>query len=170
MEKETVQQQVPMEIPSRFLAKTRLDRLGRIFFNLGITCGSFIFVALLSSVLLPLLQIFLITVTFIVMAAMVVFSMGTVLFISDSPIYKVWEFFVQTTQSKFSLETVEKLFQAVPYVCMVGLAISALSIVFLSISRQKGWVGKVVAISIFIAVMVFTLIFSFVQGGSLWQN
>ena len=170
MEKEIVQEQPQLNLPSRLMSNMRLDRVGRICFNMGVACGVLILVALLATIVMPLLQMLLIVGTFTVVVAMVIFTLGMVFVMPNSPIGKVWDFLGNLTNSSFAMDAVGVMITAIPYICFAGIISSIFSIIMLSISKQKGWVGKLVTICIFAVIMLVIIILHFVSGGALWQN
>lgn len=163
--------QVQLSLPNNLISQMRSDRFARIFTNMSITCGVLLILALLSTVVVPLLQIITVLILLVIMLCMVVLTFGTIFLAPNNPVGVVWGIFEKVSKSSESmLDVVKYCLSAIPYLSIIGLVLAAVAITMLSINKQRGWVGRVVAISIFAVIMIVGLILYFGFGGTLWQN
>lgn len=157
-----------INLPSSVYAHT--FRLGKIFFRISLTCFILLFVCSLGCVLTPLAQAMFMICLLCVMLLMIIFTLGMVFAIESKPMARMWEFFENVSQSTFSISIANFLFSLLPYLSIVGISSAILSIVLLACTRTKKSVGKIVALSIFIPLMIIPLLFYYLMGGVLWQN
>ena len=154
-------------LPNSQMTGMRMDRFSRIFFNISLTCMILAFVALSSTFVLPFALMFIATITFIIILGMILLTFGTIFLAENNPIGGMWEFLTKIFESSFATDAIEYCMKVLPYITIIGLAISALSILFIALSRKKGWIGRLVAVSIFALVLIIILILYFFVGGKM---
>ena len=157
-----------INLPSSVYAHTL--RLGKIFFRISLTCFILLFVCSLGCILTPLAQILFIVCLLLVMLLMIIFTFGMVFAAESKPMVRMWDFFISVTQSTFSVSIANFCFSLLPYLSIVGISSAILSIVLLACTRTQKSVGRIVALSIFIPLMIIPIVFYYVMGGVLWQN
>lgn len=171
MEEENIQV-VTNSAPPAILAKqAKYNRFGRIFYNLALTSLTLDLIALLSMVLGPIMLLFAIVVLFLAVAAMVVFTFGTVLLNPGNPASRLWSLLGSIMDSADGINTfVGFCVEMTKWISILGLVASICSIVFISLNNSKGKTGKLVFLIINIVVLAIVLILHLASGGQLWQN
>ncbi len=170
MEENKEQVAVEFAPPKKQISMLRTERFAKVFTNMVFTCGPIILLLFLSVIILPVFQLFLAAIIFIVVVCMVVFTLGSIFAIENNPIGPIWNFLGNSLNMEYSAKIVEFCMSMVPYICAVGLVLSGLAITLLSVSRAKGRTGRIVAVSIIAGLIAIALVLYFVMGGALWQS
>lgn len=160
----------PQEIPApaHIFKSMQLFRFGKIFTNMSITSCILVAVMCLIAVAMPFVQVFGIIFLFIAIVAMVIFTLGAVFAFPSAPISKAWNLLTGLVNSTETLLKVAQVcISAIPYLCIIGMSVSGLAIVMLSITKQKGRVSRIVTTSILAFVMAISLVLFFILGGTL---
>jgi len=157
------------------LKNMRLTRFANIFYRMFTTSVVTAIVVLCLCVLFPAVSaIAYVAIFFLGVFAILVLiacSVGTILLQENNIVSKIWGFIGNTTNSMDKTMVITKfLFSSIPYILFVGLALSVLSIVFLSLSRQSGRIKAIITTCILTFLIVVGIVLYFVLGGTLWQN
>ena len=70
----------------------RVHRFGSIFFNIAVACLVLVGIAILATIITPVLYVGLLFAVFAVWLIMVVFTIGLVYVIPNNPATKIWSF------------------------------------------------------------------------------
>lgn len=156
--------------PSKQEKEARLYRFSRIFFSMAITCLVLVVLALLSSVLAPLLYFFVLMILGVVLIILAiffaVFTFGLIFAIPDNPIAVLAGFISDLAESGDHLYTALVVCWYVGLgISVAGILISILGIVFVALSKGKAKVFKIVFLSVLIAVFGGILAFQLFVGG-----
>lgn len=167
---ETKQEFVQIPAPAKMLADARFNRFSNIIYRWAVTLFIAIGVMLLSSMLGPLLYICAIVLLFLMMGAMLVFTLGTVVVMPWNPLAKLWNLLTTLTNSSDTIMGLTAhLFNATKWVSLVGIVVSVLSIILICVGKKQPKIGKIILLSIFIVLMVIVSGFQVVTGGVQWQ-
>lgn len=153
--------------PKGMLVQSRLQRFDKVFFNLSIAASVLVLVALLSSFVTPMLFLFALVVLFGVLLALIVFTAGTAFFMPGNSVGIIWSLISKLVGSGEAMtEFVAFCFNITKWISIVGVVLSAIAIVFMSINKNKQhFVGKIITLSILIALLIFVFVFQVVTGG-----
>lgn len=150
-----------------FIRSIRMDRISKIFFNMSIVAISLLFMSALSTIFVPIAQLFLIIVMFIVIVCAIIFTFGTIFVVPNSPIGKMWDFLIDLTNFDSMENIVNYVINAIPYICFAGILLSTVSLLLNVCNKSKRSAGKIVSLSIFISLFAIGIVLFFVLGGSL---
>lgn len=171
MEEKEVQFVTNTAPSAKILTKAKYHRFGNIFYNMSIACLSLILVALLSTLVMPLLWMFAFLVLFLAAIAIVVFTLGLVLTNPNNPATKIFELIGSLSEASGNMESIlEFCLSMTKWFSIVGIIASIVSIVFISLKKGKSWVGKIIFLAIIIAILAIVIILHLITGGQLWQN
>lgn len=162
--------------PSKVQNEARFYRFGRIFFNMAITCLILGALASLSVFISPLLYMcaLLVLVLVIILVAIVcaICTFGLVFLTPDNPVAYLAEF-----TGNFATKGGDSIYSVVTFcinaancLSVIGMLASALAIVFIALGKGRGKVGKIVFLSVTIAVLGGILAFQLITGGVQWQG
>ena len=153
--------------PKGMLNQLRLQRFSKIFFNMAIATSVLVFIALLSSVVTPLLYICALVVLIIVGVGLILFTAGGAFFIPGNPVGIIFGLLSGlASNSDLMGEFVKFSFNITKWISVVGVVLSVIAIVFLSINKSKQkFVTKIVALSILILVLIAIFAFQMLTGG-----
>ncbi len=153
--------------PAGMLNQLRLQRFAKIFFNLAIAVSVLIAIALLSTVVTPLLFIFALIILIIAVIGLILFTAGAAFFMPGNPVGLLWGLLSGLVGSSDSMgEFVKFCFNITKWISVVGVVLSAIAILFLSVSKSKqNFVVKIVVLSILIVVMIAIFVFHMLTGG-----
>ena len=152
--------------PAHILRQAHVDRFTNIFSNMAVTMSCLILVALLSSILGPVLYLFAVVVLFLVMGCMVVFTMGTVFVIPGNPIAKVWGVLQKVIKGGDSITNIAQIcLNATKWLALAAIIASVIGIAILTLSKKPSKVGRIVLLSILIVLNAAVFAFQIVTGG-----
>ena len=154
-------------ISPKFVSTIRADRFSRIFFNMSVTLMIIALFAALSTFILPFAQMFLVLIIFLIIFLMIVVTFGTIFTLPNNPIIPLWEFLQKAMDFEKVQSMLVYIVNAIPYICIAGLVCSVVSLLITVLNKSKREVGKIVALSIFIGILIIAIILYFVLGGSL---
>jgi len=154
-------------LPNNMLKQLRLQRFSKIFFNMAIATSILVFIALLSSLITPLLYFFALVVLIIVVMGLIIFTAGAAFFMPGNPVGIVWGLLSGLVSSGESMsEFVKFCFNITKWISIVGIVLSVIAIVFLSITKSKQkFVVKIIVLSILILVLGVVFAFQMLTGG-----
>lgn len=151
--------------PKNVFVDARCDRFGRIFFNMALACLITMLVLFSSTIMGPLLYALVMILLFIVAIAMSVFTLGLIYLDSNNTMGKVWGFIGKVGDVGASMQTIlEICFEAIKWFAVVELVAAIAGIVFVSLTKGKSKVGKIVFLSIGIVVSIVVLALYIVGG------
>lgn len=156
--------------PSKQEKEARLYRFSRIFFSMAITCLVLVVLALLSSVLAPVLYflgLMILGLVFVILAIVfAIFTFGLIFAIPDNPVSVLANFIGDFAESGGNLYNVLlACWYAGLCISVAGILASVLGIVFVALSKGKAKAFKLVFLSILIAVFGGILAFQLFAGG-----
>jgi len=167
---ETKQELIDIPAPGKMLGDARFNRFSNIIYRWAVALFIAIGVMLLSSILGPLLYICVIILLFLMICAMLVFTLGTVVVMPWNPLSKLWSLLTTLTNSSDTIMGLTAhLFNATKWVSLVDIVVSVLSIILICVGKKQPKVGKIILLSIFIVLMFVVFGFQVLTGGVQWQ-
>lgn len=158
--------------PAKLIGDIRCFRFASIMFNVCVFCFVLSIMASVSSFIIPLFYAFVMLFAifaFLALLFLVVITFGLILLVPDNPLKLLLNFISNSNMDKVMLIS-QKLFDIVPYACIIGMSLATASIIASAFSKQNGKVGKIISSSIFIVLMTLMLIIYYKLGGMIWQN
>ena len=76
--------------PTKVESKEKINRFGRIFFNMALALVIISGLCMLSTIITPVFYLAVLAILFIITVAIVVFSLGTTFAMENNPAAKVW--------------------------------------------------------------------------------
>ena len=149
----------------KFNRSLRMDRFARIFFNLTVAAVVIASLAAIATIFIPLAQLFLIVLVLIFLLGIIVFTFGAAFAMPGNPVGQVWEFLGKITKFDSMSTLITHIINAIPYVCIVGLVTSVVALFLAIFNKYKREVGRIVALSIFIVLLIVGIIIFFALGG-----
>jgi len=144
-----------------------LRQTGNIFNILGLVCLALCFIIVIGGILSLLFKIAFI---FVVGAILVVICLITLFTILMSEQYRGWWSFLGKVASGEILNNVINfLLKLVPYISVVGFVASALSILFISFSKNHKSRAKIIVSSICMVMLLIIFIFSLGAKTNSWK-
>jgi len=157
--------------PAVIVNQDKKHRFAKIFFNMTVASILLIAVALLSALITPLLYIVAVILLFLICVIMFLGTLGAAVVYWGNPVGKVWSFLGTVLNSGGEMGNVIAFcFNICQWFAVAGIALSVGAIVFLSISKNKNKVAKIVCASILLAIFIIVLVFYLLTGGMLWQS
>ena len=155
--------------PAKMIVENRINRFGKIFFNFAITVAFLTLFAFLSTLLTPILYIFVLAVLFCVICGIFIFSLGFVLTIPDNILGKLWALLGNLLNSGDSMGVfIAYCFDISKWLSLVGAIVSAISIVFIALTKRRNKTTKIVILSILMALFLVYFILQIITGGVQW--
>lgn len=153
--------------PTGMLTQSRLQRFGKIFFNMSIAACVLIAIALLSTVATQLLFIGGLLVLGTALIGIVIFTAGAAFFMPGNPVGFIWGLLAALVNSSDSMgEFVKFCFNITKWISLVGIVLAAIAITFISINKSKqNFATKIVVLSIFIIAFAVVFAFQMITGG-----
>ncbi|MBP3431980.1 MAG: hypothetical protein J6K39_03920 [Clostridia bacterium] len=172
MEENKEQTRFSISPPSQFIAQTRCSRFGKIFSNLGFFCSIVLLISVIAIVAIPmmysLLWLGIVILLFVLIAAIILFTVGTVFVSPNNPVSFLWGILSGLVQSPADMTGVVNIVvMSIPYFAIIGLGVSALGLTFLAIGRPKNWIVRTVFLGIFMALNIVGLVLYYTLGGLL---
>ena len=157
--------------PNEILNKLKYRRFANIFFNLSMTTIGLSFFAFLSTLITPLLFVGAIAILFFVVIIMIVFTLGAVFAIESKPVAKVWGVLSSLINSGDAVGNITVFcFNVTKWISVAGIATSIISLIFMSLSKCKGKVAKIVLLCVSLVISGVILALHLLTGGIPWQN
>lgn len=151
--------------PEEIVIQDRFYRLSKILFSLTIFLGGLLFVSLLANILGPILYVFTVVILIIFIVLMVVFTLGTVFVMPNSPMPKVLEIFKNVVNANNSVTKITQFcYSTTKWIALLSIASAILTIILLLKTKRKGWLKKVVLLSLLIVVFSVIFIIQLVGG------
>lgn len=151
--------------PDEIVIQDRFYRLGKILFSLTIFLGCLLVVSLLSNILGPILYVFTVAILILFIALMVIFTLGTVFVMPNSPMPKVLEVYKNVVNANNSVTKITQFCcGTTKWLALLGIASAILGITFLLKNKRNGWLKKVVSLSVLIVIFSIILIIQLVGG------
>ena len=152
-----IKQSIP---PKNILKQSRYFRTSNIFFNLSVTSIILVFVALLSTVLTPLLYFFAVVALFLAIIMLVIFTLGIVFAVPGGLVQKMWSLLTSMVSNSDTIMNITKFcFNSTKWLSIVGVVASVLSIVFIALSKVKNKVWKIILLGILIVIFCVVFVF-----------
>lgn len=152
--------------PANILNEQRLNRFGNIFTKMAITSAILMLLALLSTMITPILFVCVILVLFTAVILMVVCTFGAVFAIESKPVEKVWSLLKNVLNSGDSMERILVFcMELSKWIAIAGAVASAIAIVFVAVSKATRKTSKIIWLSIGIVLFVLYFIINIITGG-----
>ena len=160
-----------LEPPTNIIVWDRVHRLSKILYSVAITSSILIFVCFLSSIITPLLYATAILVLFTALIMMVVFTLGLAFLLPGRPVARVLDI-IQSLIGGGDLVAfiTQACFNSTKWLALVGIIASIVSIVLISIGKQRHKGAKIVLLSILILICGVVFAFQIITGGMTWQG
>lgn len=165
---QTVETEEPKAtIPGKVVTQHNLQRTGNVFFHIAIACVIVSALAILSSLLVPVVYGLVVILALFACLLLVVFTFGLAFVQQDTNpahdlLSSIWGFITNSGESMTLLPAA--ILSIVPYVSIVGIAVSCLSILMLCLGRAQGKTGKIVGVCIISVVCVAILLVYYLVG------
>lgn len=157
--------------PACIFKENQLNRFSKIFSNMTLACVALIGIALLASLITPLLLVVALFAIFLVALVMIIFTIGLIFLAADSPIYKVFEFMGNVAKAGDILGEISAIcINSTKWISLAGIIVSVASIVFVSLSKSRGKVRSIALTSIALIVFLLIFILHLITGGMMWQS
>ena len=113
--------------------------------------------------------IFVLAVLFCVICGIFIFSLGFVLTIPDNILGKLWALLGNLLNSGDSMGVfIAYCFDISKWLSLVGAIVSAISIVFIALTKRRNKTTKIVILSILMALFLVYFILQIITGGVQW--
>lgn len=152
--------------PARIEGKESLQRLGKIFFHMAIALIVISGLCLLSVLITPVLYLFAIAILFVIVVAIVVLSLGTTFLVENNPAAKVWDVLGSVMNSNVLEKVSVFCFNITKWFAVAGIALCALSIVFIAVGKGKSKKGTIIGLAVMMALFAAVLAFHLITGGA----
>ena len=124
-----------------------------------------LFVSLLANILGPILYVFAVLILILFIILMVVFTLGTVFVIPNSPMPKILEIFKNVVNANNSVTKITQFcYSTTKWIALLSVASAISAIVFLLKTKRKGWLKKVASLSLLIVIFSIIFIIQLVGG------
>lgn len=168
---ETIVETTNVAPPTKLIVENRLNRFGKIFFNMAITAASLTLFALLATIITPVIYLVALAVLFGIICVIFICSLGLVLAIPDNILTKLWSLLGFVMDSGGSMGSISAFcFNISQWFALAGMILSALGIVFISLTKRKNKTTKIIALSILTTLLLGVFLFFVITGGMQWQG
>ena len=155
-----------ISVPKHVLCDLRRQRLGRIILNMTVFCAVLDLLALLSTVITPILYLLLVVINLLAIISLVFFTLGMVFLIHDGPVQKLWDYLKMLTDSSDGImDTVRLTFNSTKWISLVGIVLAVASILFIITGKGRYKALKIAALVVLILVFGVILLFQLITGG-----
>lgn len=170
MVEENIMADYQIEPLPEMITEIRKNRFSKIFSNIAYTSAILALIALLATLVVPLLNFLAIVILFIIIACIVIFSFGAVFAIENNPVPRLWEILSNLTNQETTFKIVDICVKSTLYISIIGICFAVAALLMTIFTKKNKKAGSIVGLSIIIGILVIYLIIYFVLGGSIWQS
>ena len=154
------------KLKSKIMANQRLLRFSDIFYRLSITSLILILLCISSTIITPVIWLTAVAALLIVIFFLVVFTFGLIFTMPNNPVPYLWDLLGKIFGIGENMNILlEFCFKAIDWIVYFGIGFSFVAIIFNSIAKRNGKVGRIVGLSIFALIFVAILAFNLITGG-----